>query len=387
MIELLVTMAATAVIIPIMLGFILGVIRGSSQVSATVTGVQQDQTASAALLTYLHGASVILPGSDATYLSATILAGTSSSSSYTPETATLDVTLNTRLGTLTTSLAPDGGTATSVGTYDVYPASSGFTYWYYNDGSLTSTTAPTSAELSEIIAVGIQVTFLAGNQNPNPAPGYQGVRKTNFVTTIYLQNASGAPAPVTTLSLAAPTNPAVNTAATVTATVSPIPSGGSVTFTVSYGGAALSVCPSAVDVSTSTGTATCTFTPTSTGSYSVNATYSGSSGDQPSTAPTITFNVPVTTTTALTYTATESSGRVALTATVTSSSGTPTGSVTFTLTPSRGSALTETVTLSSGTASWTASGLSNKTTYTATAAYGGSSTYEASTSSTVTINW
>ena len=56
-----------------------------------MTGVQQDQTAGQALMQYLHAAIVILPGSNATTLNASILAGVNSSG--TAQTATLQAVL------------------------------------------------------------------------------------------------------------------------------------------------------------------------------------------------------------------------------------------------------------------------------------------------------
>ncbi len=89
---------------------------------------------------------------------------------------------------------------------------------------LTSTNAPTNAILSEIVAVAVSVTFLAGPHTPSA--GYQSVRSTNFDTTVYLQNASGDPSPGTTTSIAAPSNPTSGSSVTLTATVSPTPDGG-----------------------------------------------------------------------------------------------------------------------------------------------------------------
>ena len=161
-----------------------------------------------------------------------------------------------------------------------------FTYYYNNYSttpvSLASTTTPTNAQLAEIVAVGINVTFLAGPHKP--VYGFHAVHASNFQTTIYLQNAAGAPAPTSATTITAPTSAVVGSPLTLTATVSPVPDGGTVTFTVTYGGSPLSVCTAPVDVSTTTGTATCTFTPGSGGTYDVTASFSGTSDFQPSTS-------------------------------------------------------------------------------------------------------
>ena len=195
-----------SIILTLILGFVTNLVQQSTNVRDTMTGVQQDQTAGEALLQYLHGTIVILPGSTATTLNASILAGVNSTS--VPQTATLKSVLTPSSNpkfdaTFTTSLSPDGVHYSNVSTYDAVNSSNVFTYWYNNYNvtpvTLASTTAPTNAELSEIVAVGIDVTFLAGPQVPTR--GFA-VRATSFQTTIYLQNASGAPAPTTSVSVA-----------------------------------------------------------------------------------------------------------------------------------------------------------------------------------------
>ena len=208
LIETLVTLVIISVIVPIVLALVTNLFQQSQNVHDTMTGVQQDQTAGQALMQYLHAAIVILPGSNATTLNASILAGVNSSG--TAQTATLQAVLHnsgnpTLDATFTTSLTPDGGVTTSIGTYDAVNSSAVFTYFYNNYSTtpvgLASTTAPTNAQLSEIVAVAVDVTFLAGPHVPTY--GFHAVRASNFQTTIYLQNAAGAPAPTSSISVTA----------------------------------------------------------------------------------------------------------------------------------------------------------------------------------------
>ncbi len=390
LIEMVVVVLITAIIFPLVLGLVVGLVEGTADVHDTMSGVQQDQTAGEALLEYLHGTTVILTGSDATTLNATILVGLDSTS--TAQTATLSATLANSASpkldaTFTTSLTPAGGNATSTQSYDAVNSSSVFTYYYDTDegSDLSSTTDPTDAELSEIVAVGIKVTFLAGPHTPTQ--GFQSVRSTNFVTTIYLQNASGDPAPVTTTTLAVPTDPTIGEPATLTATVAQPPSGGTVTFTLDFGASALSDCTSPVDVDTTTGEASCTFTPASSGTYSASAAFSGSSGSGPSSSGTVTFSVPYGTTTSLKVQGNKTccTYQLILTAKVTSTTGTPSGTVTFDISYPNGRGGTTntdgTTNLdSSGTASYTDTNLNSRTTYTVTATYAGEALYSGSTS-------
>lgn len=410
-VESVVTLLIVTVVIGLVLGYVTNLFQQSTNVGDTMAGVQQDQTAGEGLLQYLHAAIVILPGSNATTLDASILDGESSG---TPQTATFQAvqinSTNPSLdATFQTSISPNGGycpvppaapnaSCRSINDYDVVNSSTVFTY-YYNSNSTTTTTGscpanfactstPTNAELSEIVAVGIDVTFLAGPHTPKA--GFQAVRRSSFQTTVYLQNASGAPAPTSSISVAGPSGtPAVGSPLTATATVSPIPDGGFVNFTVTLGASTLSVCTAAVDVSTTTGQATCTFTPATGGTYDVSASFSGTADFQPSTSSVTAINVPIATTTTVAGAATATS--ITLTATVTAADGsTPTGTVSFKLQLSSGgfgcaNSYTGSGTLSSGVASWQQTGIHNNCTYTATASYAGNSSYAASMSSGITV--
>jgi prepilin-type N-terminal cleavage/methylation domain-containing protein len=410
-VESVVTLAIVSIVIGLVLGYVTNLFQQSTNVGDTMAGVQQDQTAGEGLLQYLHAAIVILPGSNATTLDASILDGVTSG---TPQTATFQAvqvnSANPSLdATFQTSISPTGGycplppatpnaSCRSINDYDVVNSSTVFTY-YYNSNSTTTTTGscpanfactstPTNAQLSEIVAVGVDVTFLAGPHKPKA--GFQAVRRSSFQTTVYLQNASGAPAPTSSVSVSGPSGtPSVGSPLTATATVSPVPDGGFVNFTVTLGASTLSVCTSAVYVSTTDGTATCTFIPAVGGTYDVSAAFSGTGDFQPSTSSVTAITVPISTTTTLSVT--PASGQLSLLATVVASDGsTPTGSVLFKITSgsffgtcSSFSPCTSTVPLnSSAQASWVKTGLSNSTSYSITATFTDSTgTYASSSAS------
>jgi hypothetical protein len=462
--ETVVTMAIVTAILGIVLGIITNLFQQSENVRDTMTGVQQDQTAGQALTQYLHSTTVILPGSNAATLNASILAGINGSD--TPDTATLSAVLTNsaspkRDATFSTTLTPNGGHASVINIYDVvnsvtiancmtvlngtgvtgpsggFPnvvsgmlitgpgiatrttvmgisgnsltlstnatatgtvsltfGSGGFTYYYDNYStspvSLSSTATPGSGgiEYSEIVAIGIDIEFLAG---PNvPTEGFQADRPTTFQTTVYLQNSAGAPAPSTTTTPAASGTVAIGQPLSVTATVTANggqPDGGSVTFSVSLGGSSLSVCTSPVNLNVTTDQATCTFTPASSGAYTIGASYSGTSGFQPSQGS-VGVVVPIGTTTTLGVTGSGSGSgskySFSITATVGANGGsTPTGSVAFKLTDSScgSGGCTITVPLTSGIAAWTKSGISNGS-YNLTANFSDATgTYASSTAS------
>jgi type II secretory pathway pseudopilin PulG len=424
-VETVITLLIMSIVVGLVLGFMTNLLQQSTNVRDTMAGVQQDQTAGEGLLQYLHAAIVILPGSNATTLDASILDGDPSG---TPQTATFQAEYIAPGGagldaTFQTSLAPNGGycpvppatpnpNCRSINDYDVCPLNmSGppcslpgspvqtavFSYYCAGTSTCTSTptpepcpagfsctTAPTPAELAEIVAMNIDVTFLAGPQRP--IEGFQAVRPTSFETTVYLQNASGAPAPTSVVSVVATGTKAIGSPLTLTATVSPTPDGGYVTFSVTQNTSAY--CTTAVDVSTTTGTAACTFTPPVGGTYEVSATFSGtfsgSSVFQAATSSQSAIVIPIQTTT--TIGVTPASGQLSIAATVTAADGsTPTGSVLFDITGGSpcSSGCTSTVALNaSGQASWTDTGLSNSRTYNVSATFSDSTGYYASSQAT-----
>lgn len=420
LVELLVTLLIIAVVIPLAFGLIKNLVQQSQNVHDTVTGIQQDQTAGEALLQYLHGASVILPGSGPTTLNANILAGVNSSA--TPYTSTLQATLTNSASpnddaTFTTTLTPSGGTATNVGTYDAVNSSAVFTYYYNTSTStststttsststttsvsgLSSTSTPTTAELSEIVAVGVSVTFLAGPHVPTE--GFQAVHPTTFQTTVYLQNAAGAPAPASSTVVTFSGGTQAGTSVTVTATVAPVPDGGTATFTVDLGGSPAGYCTSVFAVSTTTGTATCTFIPTSAGTYEVTAAFSGTGHFQPSTSAATPLDIlppaASTTTTVNTPSATVNyfGGGDTMTVSATVSPTPDAGTVAFTINQQgncsssctkTGSAPVVTSGAGAGTATWSGINVLSGTTYSVSATYAGDSNYLAS-SGTLSPNY
>ena len=258
--EMVVTMLILSIIVALIMAFMTNLFQQATNVRDTMSGVQQDQTAGEGLLKYLHSTIAVLPGSNATTLDASILAGVNGSS--TPQTATfsaaltdpgsaaLDATFATSItaagGTGATSTVQDydamspesianvstvsgstaisvtsggfqgvlagmnvsgtgiasGTTVTSVSnnTLNLSTAATAtgtatlsfgqpFTY-YYNNSSVTppvlaTTTSPTNAQLAEIVAVAINVTFLSGPHVPTE--GFKAVRPSTFQTTVYLR--------------------------------------------------------------------------------------------------------------------------------------------------------------------------------------------------------
>ena len=193
-------------------------------------GVQQDQTAGEGLLQYLHAAIVVLPGSNATTLNASILAGVTRAADSTdgdlPGTAHATPATPSSTPPSTTSLSARRWLHESsiIHDYDAVNSSAVFTY-YYNNYSVTPVVPRLDDDADERPAErdrrrGVDVTFLAGPHEPTA--GFQAVRPSNFQTTIYLQNAAGAPAPTTTMTLARhPSGTSRQLPLTVTATVQP----------------------------------------------------------------------------------------------------------------------------------------------------------------------
>jgi prepilin-type N-terminal cleavage/methylation domain-containing protein len=464
LIELMVTLAVLALIVGLLMGFIVELVQQSTNVRETMLGVEQDQIAGEGLVQYLHAATVVLPGSNATALEVSILAGEDSTD--TPEDVNVGAVLSPPSSSgldsvFTTSVTPAEGTGTqsSINDYDAVPvqtissvtttsgsttvslSSGGFTdvltgmnvtgtgiaigttvkavsgnrltlsvsatasgsvtltfgqpfiYYYSDDGALSSTMAPTYAEMSQVVAVGINVTFLAGPEHPTG--GYKAVRPTSFRTTVSLQNSLGDEAPVTTTSLSYSGTLGIGDTLTITAAVSPVPDGGTVGFTATQGGSSVSVCTSLVEVDTSSGDASCSFTPSAAGTYDFVATYSGTNDYEPSDASTLAVVVPYPTTTSIgSLTLSGPSGSrdtITVPVTVSSTNGTPTGTVNFNLSVCRSSGSNCTTysgsgTLSSGQTTWSQPSLTTKYTYNVSATYAGNASYAGSTSASSTGN-
>lgn len=171
---------------------------------------------------------------------------------------------------------------------------------------------------------------------------------------------------------------------TFTATISPVtpatvaPNGGTVSFNV--GGAAIAGCATRA---VATGTATCSTSDLPVGASSVTAVFSGDTSYLTSTSSAMTHTVsPATTVTSLT--SDEPNSRygqsVTFTATVTSTAGTPTGSVSFYAVERDATrTLLATKTLSAGTASTSTSLLPVRTDSPIVAEYAGATIFASST--------
>ena len=187
----------------------------------------------------------------------------------------------------------------------------------------------------------------------------------------------------TATTLASSANPSVvGQQVTYTATVSPVPDGGTVAFT--DGTTTITEC-GAQPVDTSTGKATCTVTYTSPGAHSITATYGGDNSFSGSSGSlTHTVNQAATSTALASSPNPSTVGQsVTFTATVSVNSpgaGTPTGTVTFFdgTTPLGSAPLN-----SSGTATFATSALAAGT-HAITASYGGDGNFTGSTSAALT---
>ncbi|MDA8291340.1 MAG: prepilin-type N-terminal cleavage/methylation domain-containing protein [Actinomycetota bacterium] len=299
-IELLVAMAVLAIIVPVIYGLIGNLSQQSVDLHDTMLGLKQDQTAGNALLEYLHGAVTVLPGSTPTTLIASIEAGYNTTTG-TQDIATLEAQLVPPSGSnadasFVVSITPQGGTPHPIGTYYVVNGANPFTYYYYAAAGTaapscgattpTTTTNPPDATgqelvavhdpcavLANVVAVGVDVTFLAGPQKP--LQGFQAIQPTTFQTTVYLQNAN-APAPTTATAVTYPNiSPTYGTTVAFTVTVTPAPDGGTVTAVVTFGGSTISNSCSGATTLSATGQASCSFFASYRGTYTVTATYSG----------------------------------------------------------------------------------------------------------------
>ena len=189
----------------------------------------------------------------------------------------------------------------------------------------------------------------------------------------------------TTTALSSSVNPSsVGQQVTYTATVSPVPEGGTVGFT--DGGTTISGCGS-VAVSTTTGQATCSVTYSVASTHTIVATYSGDATFASSTSPPLSQTVqaaltPTSTSVSVAPSSVSEGQSVSYSASVSTSSGAPTGTVAFTT----GSTSLCTATLSSGTGSCSASNAPAGTD-TVTGTYSGDSTHAASSgTATLTVS-
>jgi subtilisin family serine protease len=184
----------------------------------------------------------------------------------------------------------------------------------------------------------------------------------------------------TTTLIASPTSSTYGDPVTFTATVTPSGGSGTPTGTVTFydGGSSLGA------RTLSGGTASLTTSALSGGSHSITATYGGDSSFSGSTSQSPSYMVAqAPTSTSLTSTLTNSQfgQTVTFTATVSSSTTTPAGTVTFL----DGSTALGTGTLNSGSASFSTSTLAVGS-HSITATYDGNSNYQASTSNSISLS-
>ena len=181
------------------------------------------------------------------------------------------------------------------------------------------------------------------------------------------------PAATTTGLTSSSTTPATGSSVTLTATMSPSAATGTVTF---YDGG--------ISIGTGTlsgGVATYTVSAITVGGHSYTATYGGSANYATSTSSAVTVTAqPAATTTGLTASNTAPAAGASVTLTATVSPSVATGAVTF----YDGGSSIGTGTLSGGVATYTVSAIAAGT-HSYTATYGGNSSYNASTSSAVTV--
>jgi hypothetical protein len=214
------------------------------------------------------------------------------------------------------------------------------------------------------------------------------------ITANYVGNASYGASTSSALTETIGASTAVATTATVTSSLNPAVAGQAVTFTVTITSGAGTPTGSVtfLDGTTTLGTVTlasgaATYQTSSltAGAHSITATYAGNATFLASTSPAITENISSASAAATAATVTSSlnpanSGQaVTFTATITSSGGTPTGTVTFL----DGATQLGTGTLSSGVATYQTSSLTSGT-HNITASYGGNATFQASTSPVLT---
>ncbi len=193
-------------------------------------------------------------------------------------------------------------------------------------------------------------------------------------------------APTKTVVTVSPNPVAIGTNATLTATVTKTSGTGTPTGTVTFNVLGLSEALATVNLNGSgVGTYTASTTGLPAGNFYVYAVYNGDTGDQTSTSAQVIAQVRDATTTTLTASPASvvEGATVTLTATVTSKTGTPTGSVSFT--DAAGTIATVKLNGSGvGTLTAPTTGIPPGT-YAVTAKYLGDSTHEATNSSPVNV--
>ena len=318
---------------------------GSITAGATYTGVGFNGT--------WNNSTNAIPTSFA--VNGTVCGGSLTATTTTLSSSSTSTTTGTAV-TLTAKVAPTAATG-SVTFYDGTTS--------LGTGTLSSGTATLSTSFSTAGTHSITATY--GGSTTYAASTSSAVSIT--VTT-------GSKTATTTTLSSSSTSVTTGTSVTLTAKVSPTAATGSVTFydgTTSLGTGTLS-----------SGTATLSTSFSTAGTHSITATYGGSTTYAASTSSAISITVtapPLTsTTTTLSSSSTSTTTGTSVTLTAKVAPTAATGTVTF----YDGTTSLGTGTLSSGTATLSTS-FSTTGTHSITAAYGGSTTYAASTSSAVSI--
>ena len=307
----------------------------------------------------------------------TITAAYNGNGPFLPSTGT--VTHNVTGTTTTTAVtsAPNPSTIGQQVTFTATVTSSGGT----PTGTVIFTDSTTNTTLGTVALGGGGNATLTINTLTTVGPHtitatYNGFGPFLPSTGTVTHNVTGTTTTTTTAITSAPNPSTIGQQVTFTATVTS--SGGTPTGTVTFIVDGVSQSP----VSLAAGTAAFTTSTLTAGQHSITASYGGAPGFVASTSPVLTQTVSVATTaTALASSVNPSNvGQpVTFTATVTSSAGTPTGTVTF----KDGAALIGTATLAAGAAAFTTSSLTLGT-HTITATYGGTASFAASTSPALT---
>ncbi|QEH37847.1 Copper resistance protein CopC [Aquisphaera giovannonii] len=376
-------------------------VNAATTVTAVVSSLSPSAYGSSVTFTATVSSGAGIPGGTVTFADGATVLGT----------AALD---GSGVATLTTSVLAAGGHSitASYGGAANFAASASAALSQTVNAAATTTTVVSSLRPS---AYGSSVTFTATVSSAGGTPGGTVTFK-DGATTLGTATLSGTGvATLTTSALAAGSHTitasyggagnfaasasaalsqTVNAAATSTAVVSslnPSTSGTSVTFTatVTSAGGVPGGTVTFKDGSTTLGTATlsgsgvATFATSSLalGSHTITATFGGSTNFAASTSPSLSQAVVRSTSTTLSSSSNPSTfgATVTFTANVSASVGTPTGTVTFT----DGATILGTATLSFlGRATFTTSALAAGS-HTITASYGGSSSYAASASPTL----
>jgi hypothetical protein len=296
---------------------------------------------------------------------------------FTTSTATLQQTVNQASTTTSLTSGPSpsvfGQTVTFTATVSPVPPGSGTptgAVQFMVDGTLAG-----SATLSGGVAT-FSTNALTVSGSPHSIQAiYSG--DVNFTTSSQTsQQTVNQASTITTLTSSQ--NPSGSGPVTFTATVSPVSPGSGIptgTVTIVFGDG------SAMTGTLSGGQATFTHTYSTPGSFTATATYSGNANfTLSSSSNSLTVTQSSTTTTVASSLNPSNVGQaVTFTATVASSSGTPTGSVTF----KDGGTAIGTAVLAGGSAAFTTSALALGN-HSITAVYGGGTTFTASTSAALT---